>query len=108
VSCRAVAEALRAQANVLLVQASALDLDCDSSSHNDYLDQHSSPLGPRRHIALARNLIAQGDTRAMKVGRRWLVQPSALNDVNSASSAKHAETETAADRAARRLKGVAV
>jgi hypothetical protein len=107
VSCRSVAEALRVQANVLLAQAEALELDCEASSHNDYQDQHSSPLGPRRHITLARKLIAEGDTRAMRAGRRWLVQPSALNEVTSASSAKHAATETAADRAARRLKGAA-
>jgi hypothetical protein len=107
VSCRTVAEALRVQADVLLAQAHALELDCDSVGHNDYIDQHASPLGPRRHITLARNLIAVGDQRAMKAGRRWLIDPSALSQVNAVRSPNPEKLETAADRAARRLKGAA-
>lgn len=42
------------------------------------VDQRQSPLGPRRHAALCRRLMAAGDARASKVGRRWLVTQDAI------------------------------
>ena len=44
------------------------------------LDQTASPLGPRRHAKLARELIAHGDSRACRVGRRWLVERAAIEE----------------------------
>lgn len=42
------------------------------------IDQSGSPLGPRRHCALARRLISAGDRRACRIGRRWLIERSAI------------------------------
>lgn len=49
------------------------------------LDQTASPLGSRRHCALARRLVNAGDGRAAKVGRRWLVAREAIEKELGAS-----------------------
>lgn len=36
----------------------------------DHVDQHSSPLGPRRHVAAIRS----GKLKGVQVGRRWLAK----------------------------------
>jgi hypothetical protein len=53
-------------------------------------------------------LLAQGDARAAKAGRRYLLRSGALNEAPSAAKrAKSAPVESAAERAARRLRGAA-
>ena len=42
------------------------------------LDQSASPLGRRRHIALARELIAANSSEAARIGRRYLVTRTAV------------------------------
>ncbi len=44
----------------------------------DVIDQQSSPLGPRRHCAAVRRRMATGDSRASRVGRRFLLTQEAL------------------------------
>jgi hypothetical protein len=41
----------------------------------DPVDQTKSALGPRRHCAAVRRLRAAGDSRAFKVGRKYLMTP---------------------------------
>jgi hypothetical protein len=43
------------------------------------VDQSASPLGRRRHIALARTLIAAGSADAARIGRRYLVRREAID-----------------------------
>lgn len=43
-----------------------------------WIDQHSSPLGARKHCALVRSLVASGDHRAARIGRRALLTRDAL------------------------------
>lgn len=47
----------------------------------EMVDQAHSPLGRRRHIAAVRQLLAKGDPRAAKVGRKYLLRRDALDDV---------------------------
>jgi hypothetical protein len=82
----------------------------ESERDGDWIDQSTSPLGPRRHCALARRLIAAGDKRAARAGRRWLLRAEALSlPVPTSKRPKRAESESesAAARAARRLSRVA-
>jgi hypothetical protein len=75
---------------------------------DEWMDQHASPIGPRRHIAICRALLAQGDARALRAGRRWLLRSEALHEAPAPSGkARPTKPESAADRAARRLKGAA-
>lgn len=64
-----------------------------------WIDQHASPLGARRHCALARKLLAEGN--AVKVGRRWLVRRERLDLELGAKSI--ARTESRAERIAAEL-----
>lgn len=45
---------------------------------DELLDQRRSPIGSRRHINLARKLIANNDSRAAQAGRRFLVERGAI------------------------------
>lgn len=76
----ALSAALEAQADALEAQAAALralarDTQTDVSN---MIDQHASPLGPRRHCAVVQKLLAQGHSGASIVGRRHLLTPEAL------------------------------
>lgn len=44
----------------------------------DWIDQHSSPLGPRRHCAAVRRRVQTGDGSAAIVGRRLLLSEDAI------------------------------
>lgn len=44
----------------------------------DWLDQHQSVVGPRRHIALCRARMARGEPGATQAGRRYLLTRDAL------------------------------
>lgn len=48
---------------------------------DELLDQKTSPIGARRHIKLARELIEQGDSRAAQAGRKYLVERGAILEV---------------------------
>lgn len=50
------------------------------------VDQTASPLGSRRHCALARRLVNAGDPRAAKVGRRWLISREAISEALGSTS----------------------
>lgn len=45
---------------------------------SEWLDQHGSPLGARRHCAIARRRLTAGEPGASKLGRRWLLSSDAL------------------------------
>jgi hypothetical protein len=53
-----------------------------------WIDQASSPLGARRHCALARKLIAEGKGAASHVGRRWLIRKERLDREMGAPEAR--------------------
>ncbi len=44
----------------------------------DWIDQHASPLGSKRHNAAVRRLLGEGSAGAAKIGRRHLLSPDAL------------------------------
>lgn len=44
------------------------------------IDQSSSPLGRRRHIAVVRRLVAEGQPGAAEVGRRYLLSRERLEE----------------------------
>ncbi len=50
--------------------ARAVVTELQAGSMPDMLDQHASPLGPRRHVAAIRS----GKLRGVQVGRRWLAK----------------------------------
>ena len=66
----------------------ALDLDAIADAIADrvverlggggQVDQHQSPLGPRRHCTAVRRLVAAGEPGAAIVGRRYLLTREAL------------------------------
>lgn len=51
-----------------------------ASEPEKWLSQRDSPLGPRIHAGLCRRLIDQGDPRAGRAGRRWLVRVDAVQE----------------------------
>lgn len=58
--------------------APALARELATCNAPGFVDQSASPLGRRRHIALARTLIAASSADAMRVGRRYLVRREAI------------------------------
>lgn len=50
----------------------------DESEHAAWIDQSSSPLGPRRHCAAVRARITGGLPGAVILGRRFLLSPEAV------------------------------
>jgi len=46
----------------------------------DWVDQKTSPLGPKRHCAAVRRRVAAGSSDAAIVGRRYLLAPAAITD----------------------------
>lgn len=50
--------------------ARAVVAELQAGSLPDHVDQHASPLGPRRHVAAIRS----GKLRGVQVGRRWLAK----------------------------------
>jgi hypothetical protein len=51
-----------------------------------WVDQHGSPLGPKRHCAAVRRRVASGSGDAAIVGRRMLLSPEALAEELSRAS----------------------
>lgn len=45
---------------------------------SEWVDQTTSPLGARRHCAIARRRLQRGESGASKLGRRWLLTREAL------------------------------
>jgi len=62
-----------------------------------WIDQHASPLGPRRHCAAVRRRIAEGAPGAERAGRRLLLTPDALREELSRGSKKQPKVDTGAD-----------
>lgn len=58
-----------------------------SAERAEWVDQHRSPLGPRRHCRAVRRLLADGSREAAIIGRRQLLSQSALAE-ELANSAK--------------------
>jgi len=54
----------------VLAIARAVVAELQAGSLPDHVDQHASPLGPRRHVAAIRS----GKLRGVQVGRRWLAK----------------------------------
>jgi excisionase family DNA binding protein len=50
--------------------ARAVVAELQAGTTPDHVDQHASPLGPRRHVAAIRS----GKLRGVQVGRRWLAK----------------------------------
>lgn len=65
-----------------------------------WVDQASSQLGPRRHCALARKLVAKGDGDASHIGRRWLIRRERLDSELAAPQKRKKKSEPASDLAA--------
>src|SRR5688572_8706852 len=55
-------------------------------AEDGWIDQHSSPLGVRRHCRAARARLAQGKPGASKVGRKWLLSRAALQEAITGES----------------------
>lgn len=70
---RTLAQALRAAAEVLDRAAHAR-----TAERTDWIDQSSSPLGPRRHCKVVRQRLAEGLPGAATAGRRHLLSTTAL------------------------------
>jgi hypothetical protein len=49
-------------------------------TRDGWIDQRRSPLGARRHCAVARARMDRGEVGAAKVGRRYLLSQEALNE----------------------------
>lgn len=72
---RVFARALRAAADVLEEAATEA-----AAERADWMDQASSVLGSRRHIAACRRRMAAGREGAAKVGKRYLLSAEALRE----------------------------
>jgi len=67
----ALSEAIETIARALApTLARAVVTELQAGTMPDMLDQHASPLGPRRHVAAIRS----GKLRGVQVGRRWLAK----------------------------------
>lgn len=80
-----------------------------NTSAASWVDQHASALGSRRHCALVRSLMKNGDPRASRVGRRYLLTGDALTEALAhapkvQSREVHVESETVAQRLDRKLR----
>lgn len=74
-SFRVFARALRAAADIFDAAASEA-----TDERLDWVDQSSSPLGSRRHIAAVRRRMTLGSDGAAQVGRRFLLSRDALTE----------------------------
>jgi hypothetical protein len=96
----------RAEAYRLISEGFSLLAEAEAEpGAEEWLDQHASPIGPRRHVALCRRLLGQGSPLALRAGRRWLLKPEALSEASSPKPKK--VSSSPADRLASRLKGAA-
>lgn len=64
---------------------------------SDMVDQTQSELGPRRHCAHVRTLVAKGDPRAAIVGRRHYLKREAVTEELRRCSKRRAASESAND-----------
>jgi hypothetical protein len=51
-----------------------------AGSDAEWVDQHASALGPRRHAAAVRRRLGAGEGGAAQVGRRFLLTPTAVQE----------------------------
>lgn len=79
--------------------ARAVVAELQAGSLPDHVDQHASPLGPRRHVAAIRN----GKLRGVQVGRRWLAKREDVDAYVATLTAKKPRNETAEIALAREL-----
>jgi hypothetical protein len=66
----------------------------------DFIDQHRSPFGNRKHCGVTRARIAAGKPGAIFVGRRALLSREALDEELAALQKGKRKTVSAADDAA--------
>jgi excisionase family DNA binding protein len=69
----------------------------------NHVDQHASPLGPRRHVAAIRS----GKLRGVQVGRRWLAKREDVDSFVAKLTAKKPRERTAEEELAAEL-GIAI
>lgn len=92
-----------------ILRAAADEADRIADEHRaerrEWVDQVTSPLGCRRHVAAVRRRVTVGAPGAALVGRRALLSSEALADELAALStrATPAKPETGAERMRRRL-----
>ena len=68
------------------------------------IPQEKSPIGRRKHINLARKLIAEGSADAMKSGRTYFVRAEAIERYGAAQSKPASPKNADADDAEARLR----
>jgi excisionase family DNA binding protein len=77
--------------------ARAVVAELQAGTMPEHVDQHASPLGPRRHVAAIRS----GRLKGVQVGRRWLARREDVDAYVAALSTKKpkrsAEEELAAE-----------
>jgi hypothetical protein len=81
---------LAAGALLAALEVYVRDIVADVAVSDEWVDQHTSPLGKRAHLEAVR----RGDLHGVKHGRRILVRRSELNSFLETRSVKH---RTAAD-----------
>lgn len=69
-------EDIKAQLDRIELRLAKCEADGDGM-----VDQHHSPLGPRKHCEVVRRLIAEGDSRAQKRNKRYLMTADAVRQV---------------------------
>lgn len=62
-----------------------------------WIDQHSSPLGPRQHIRIVRKRLGEGKEGASQQGRRFLLASAALAEEFQASKGKRRQKALSPD-----------
>jgi len=64
-----------------------------AGSDPDWVDQHASPLGPRRHCTAVRRRVGASDGAAAIIGRRCLLTPAAIQEELARSTKTKAPAE---------------
>ena len=65
--------------------------------HPSQVDQHASPLGPRRHCAAVRRRLAAGLAGGTILGRRLLLTPEAVEEELASSRVKRPAPDAESD-----------
>jgi len=95
----ALATVLKAQADALELQAQALRAlaqDAAKCDPSELIDQHASPLGPRRHCTAVKRRVAKGQPGASIVGRKHYLSPDAIQqELSQALPRKRSANDTA-------------
>jgi hypothetical protein len=80
---------LEAALEVLADAVAAKVVERMSAGQPGWIDQHASPLGPKKHCAAVRRRVAKGLADAATVGRRHLLSPAALSEELASQSRRH-------------------